>query len=175
MLESTGQLILEKRIGSDVEKTVALINWPIGVSSDLHQPSRHRSIYLCRLRHAPPKELVAFDLPDGISVVGKRTVSTSPAHSLFFMNSPFLIEQSLKLSQLVLARVQNEDERVTEIFRRVLKRQPTKTELAQSLQFIETTNAKLNESQPDKEANEVSAYASLCQAVFAWNEFRYID
>ena len=161
--------------GSDVEDTVALINWPVGESTNLHQPSFHRSIYLCRLRHAPPKELVAFDLPDGLSVVGQRSVSTSPAQSLFFVNSPFVVQQSRFLAESLLRTEADTGERIRHLYKRILTRSPSPFELQTAQEYVGKIIEQLGGSGEDSQAIRLKAWASLCQALFATNEFRYID
>ena len=102
MLQASGQIDLTPGQGSAVEEVVSLINWPPGEATTLHRDSNHRSIYLCMLRHAPPSELAAFDLPDAVGIAGQRNVTTLPTQSLFLLNSPFVIAQSDALADLVL-------------------------------------------------------------------------
>src|SRR5690606_16247320 len=78
MLQVSGALDLTPAVGSAVAEVDVLINTPEGAADKLHQPSHHRSVYLCLLRHAPPAELAAFDLPDGVAVTGQRQVTTLP-------------------------------------------------------------------------------------------------
>ena len=69
------------------------ISWS-NLAGNLHQPSKHRSVYLCYLRNSPPPELAAFDLPDFTVVTGQRDVTTLPTQALYLLNSPFVVEQS---------------------------------------------------------------------------------
>jgi hypothetical protein len=171
LLQASGELNLEPGVGSAVEQIDMLINWPPGESTNLHQASNHRSIYLCMLRHAPPPELAAFDLPDGVAVAGKRDNTILPTQSLFLLNSPLVVEQSQKLAQRILsAEKWSDQQRVEEIYRRCLQRKPTPQEWSRALEFI--LGAGTSELAQEK---RIRIWTELCQVVLASNEFRYID
>jgi hypothetical protein len=177
ILRSSGTLDLRPGEGSAIEQTVTLINWPPGEATDLHQESHRRSLYLCMLRHAPPPELAAFDLPDGISVVGQREESTLPTQSLFLLNNSLVVEASARLADRLLAIPDLEaDQRVRRLFRRVLLREPSAEEIEGALQHLAATAELLAPSASAREASiGQRSWASLSQALFASNEFRYID
>ncbi len=168
MLIASGQADLSPGQGSAVEQTDILINWPLGESTNLHRPSSHRSIYLCMLRHAPPVELSAFNLPDGTSVVGQRDQTTLPTQALFLMNSPFVREQAERLASAVMSIPDADDsQRVTEVFRRTLGREPSATDLRESIVYMASVSS--------NNLNPLRVWASLCQALLSTNEFRYVD
>ena len=153
-----------------------LINWPAGEATELHRPSQHRSVYLCMLRHAPPKELAAFDLPDGVATVGQRNVTTLPAHGLFLLNSPLVVEQAKALSEAIIGKENlSDDEWVVELYERALQRSPTDSEVNRALHHVELITAKLSPAEADPQEVQQAAWASLCQAILATNEFRYAD
>ncbi len=171
LLSVAGTLDLTPGQGSAVEKTDILINWPPGESTNLHRESNHRSIYLCMLRHAPPPELAAFDLPDPLKTIGQRDVTTLPAQTLFLLNSPFVIEQAATLATTLLANDDQDDPgRVSDLYRMTLQRVPTQEEQYRAIRYLQAIRSTL----PPKESN-LKAWASLCQSVLASSEFRYID
>ncbi|WP_220498132.1 DUF1553 domain-containing protein [Rhodopirellula sp. JC639] len=176
MLQACGQIDYAPAKGSAIVGVDMLINWPPGESTDLHRPSRHRSVYLCMLRHAPPKELAAFDLPDGVSVRGQRDVTTLPTQSLFLINSEFVVQQSRELARRVIDEDSNEDsDRVNAIFAAVLGRDPEPTERDQSLAYLRVTETALAAGVVDRQQRRLHAWASLVQALMTTNEFRYVD
>ncbi len=176
ILRSSGRLELNRPTGSPIEQIDALINWPPGESTNLHQASNHRSVYLCMLRHAPPPELAAFNLPDGVGVVGAREDSTLPTQSLFLLNSRFIVENSVALATGVLELHQrNDSSSVRAIFRRILQRNPSESEVRRSLEHVKSIASSLEGSVTDSQRRRIQSWASLCQALFATNEFRYID
>ena len=176
LLQAAGTLELAPRQGSDVESTVALINWPPGASTNLHQESLHRSIYLCMLRHAPPPELAAFDLPDFVNVVGQRNESTLPTQSLFMLNSPIVIEQAETLAnQLLEDDSENQARPLIEGYRRVLQRDPTSDEVGRANIYIQSMQSQLMADSIAEDQAFQRAWASWCQALMASNEFRFVD
>jgi hypothetical protein len=163
ILQVSGQLDLRPGDGSLIRHRDILIN----LAGNLHQPSNHRSIYLCYLRSSPPPELAAFDLPDFTSVCGKRDVSTVPGQALHLYNSPLVVEQSGCFARLLMSEASDPAERVRLAFRRAFRREPSEVEAAQALELVKITEAELQ--------SEERAWASLCQALLVTNEFRYID
>jgi hypothetical protein len=175
ILHASGQLDPKPRSGSDVSQFDVLINWPPGEASSLHRPSNHRSIYLCFLRHAPPPELSAFDLPDGVKAMGRRHLTTQPAHGLYLLNNPMVVEQAGFLGAKLIAEAgETEAGRVRWLYRRVLQRNPGEQELSRGIAFMQNTRSFLSSGEPKTDAQTL-AWATLCQALLASNEFRYID
>lgn len=181
MLQASGQLELAPGEGSAIATIDELINKLDHETVDLHPSSSHRSLYLCYLRNSPPPELAAFDLPDGISVVSQRDETTLPTQSLYLLNNPFVVEQSQALAADVLSRSNESDSsRVLEVFRRVLQRNPSDLETLRSLEHVTTIEQSLEASDATSTTSQpmdrqLRAWASLTQALFATNEFRYID
>ncbi len=163
ILHVTGQLDLEPADGSIIRHRDILVN----LAGNLHEPSKHRSVYLCYLRSSPPPELAAFDLPDFTTVTGKRNVSTIPGQALYLYNSPFVVEQSSSFATLVIREADDDTARVRFAFRRTLGRDPDRSEIEQSIELVRLTRSDLE--------SDVRAWASLCQAMLVSNEFRYID
>jgi cytochrome c553 len=170
ILQASGSLDLAPAQGSAVEKIDQLINWPPGEATNLHEASQHRSIYLCMLRHSSPPELAAFDLPVGIDVMGNREVTTLPTQSLFLMNSPFVAKESAAMADQVLAQEELENPaRAQLLFRRALGRNPTEEELQRVVAYVDSMTIGTPRISPKV------VWASLCQALFTTNEFRYVD
>ena len=163
MLAASGQLDLQPADGSLIRHRDILVN----LAGNLHEPSTKRSVYLCYLRSSPPPELAAFDLPEFTTVTGKRDLSTIPAQALHMFNSPFVIAQSKKLSELLLTTTENDSARVALAFQHVLSRAPDQSELDQAVELVRLTNSELE--------SENKAWATLCQALLTANEFRYVD
>lgn len=163
MLKVSGQLNPEPADGSLIRHRDILIN----LAGSLHQPSNHRSVYLCYLRSSPPPELAPFNLPEFTSVTGQRETNTLPGQALHLYNSPFVIEQGKHLMQVVCRQAADPAERVRFAFRQVLARSPSAIELEQSLKLINSLT--------EQQLSEEEAWASYCQAMLLTNEFRYVD
>lgn len=170
MLQASGNLDLNPAEGSAIDQTDALLNWPLGESGFTHQPSNHRSVYLCMLRDALPTELTAFDFPEGRKITGQRDVTTVPAQTLFLLNSPFVIEQSKALAKrLLVDKGKTDEDRVRVAYQYCLQRQPTPTEIKRALAYINEQKAGLEKDLASE------AWTSFTQALLASTEFRYVD
>lgn len=171
ILQASGNLDLQPAEGSVIRSLDILINWPPGEAKYLHQPSNHRSVYLCMLRNSPPLDLAAFDFPDGTKVTGKRNVSTPPTQALFLLNNPLVVAQSEALANRLLNEVESSDEaRISKAYQRALQRKPSPDEIKRTLVHIN----ELKKVLPGDDAT-AKAWASFCQVLLASNEFRYID
>lgn len=174
VLSTSGTLDCSIRSGSDVETVDMLINWPPGESTNLHRPTTRRSLFLCMLRHAPPKELAAFDLPDGVQVVSGRETTTLPTQSLFLMNSDFMVDQTTALAK-ELSKLESDEEKIDGIFLSALQRKPLASETIRGLSYIQSMTQMLTEEVTDPDRRQIVVWASYAQAVMSSNEFRYID
>ena len=163
MLQASGRLELTPGNGSLVRHRDILVN----LAGNLHQRSNQRSIYLCYLRSSPPPELAAFDLPDFTTVTGQRDVSTVPGQALHLYNSPFVIEQAATFARLLMGETADPQGRVRMAWERAFQRGPNQEEVAQAIELVRATEIELK--------SEEKAWASLCQALLATSEFRYID
>ena len=170
ILAASGQLNRAPGEGSDVSQLDVLINWPPGESAVIHRPSNHRSIYLCRLRHAPPPDLTAFDVPDGTKPMGQRHVTTTPPAALYLMNNRMVVEQSRHFADKLLKAAPADTEgRIRWAFRRALQRNPTAPETARVIELVKQLENGQNSS------GEKNAWTVLAQALLNTNEFSYID
>ncbi|MGC3996315.1 MAG: DUF1553 domain-containing protein [Anaeromyxobacter sp.] len=120
MLSVSGQIDTKPSEGSLIRHRDILIN----LAGNLHQPSNHRSVYLCYLRSSPPPELAAFDLPEFTSVTGQRDVSTIPGQALHLYNSSFVIEQALAFSRLLSGESADPATRTKLAWQRSFHREP---------------------------------------------------
>ena len=164
LLSVSGQLNPEPAEGSIMRHRDILVNL---AKTSLHQPSNHRSVYLCYLRNSPPPEIEAFDLPDFQKVSGRRETSTIPGHALYLFNSPLVVDLSTHFAKRVMEKSDDTGERITFAYRLALNRDPNPEEADRAAELIDLTQRDLKST--DK------AWAAFCQALFTANEFRYID
>ena len=164
MLRVSGALDPRPANGSLIRHRDILIN----LAGNLHEPSPHRSVYLCYLRNSPPPDLAAFDLPDFIGVTGKRDVSTVPGHALFLFNNPFVLEQSAHFAKRLLTDAESDEaRRITRAYEDAFNRAPDPEELYRAAELIAATAAETGSPE--------TAWAAFTQALFAASEFRYLD
>jgi hypothetical protein len=162
MLLASGQLDASRPSGSIVRHRDILVN----LAGNLHQPSRHRSVYLCYLRSSPPPELAAFDLPSFTTVTGQRETSTIPGQALHLLNHPFVVQQAEAFAHSLSDANRDRAQQIRQAYHRALNREPSGEEMEQAEQLMDYVAS---------ESDQDHALASLCQALLICNEFRYVD
>jgi len=164
MLRVSGQLDSTPPTGSLIYHRDVLVN----LAGGLHQPTNHRSVYLCYLRNSPPPELTAFDIPTFTKPTGRREASLVPGQALYLFNNPFVIDQAAHFSETLLDRRSEDDPaRITRAFREVFQRDPSADELRDSEEMLTAINSETGSVE--------AAWRTLTQALLATNEFRYVD
>jgi hypothetical protein len=97
-----------------------------------------------------------------------------PAQSLTMMNSPFVIEQSRKWSQRLVADAgESRRDQVEEVFLRALGRAPTAEEREKAESFLTTLAEEHGVAREDIQTN-ARVWQDFAQAVFNFKEFIYI-
>ncbi|MCA8988787.1 MAG: DUF1553 domain-containing protein, partial [Planctomycetaceae bacterium] len=163
MLQASRTLDLSPAEGSLIRHRDILVN----LAGNLHEPTRHRSVYLCYLRNSPPPELAAFNLPEFTSVTGKRDQSTVPGQALYLYNNPFVIQQAEEIAADLLSGEGTPGQFVELAYQQILGRNPRPEERKRADTYLKQTQTELKD--------EVRVWASFCQALLMTNEFRYVD
>jgi hypothetical protein len=121
--------------------------------------SNRRSIYLPVFRNALPDLFAVFDFPDPNLVNGDRTRTTLPTQALYFLNHPFIIQQSGFAAK---TEAESQGQWIKSAYRRCLGRLPTLREQALAETFLGRV--------PD-----LKTMAAFYQSLFACIDFRYVD
>ena len=175
MLAASGQLNLERPLGSAVMK-MGEGEVGRGIKTEyLDEPFPHRTVYMPILRTKMPSFLKTFDHPEPSNPQGLRDSTNVPAQSLYLMNSPFVLEQSELLARRVIDAAPDDGIRLKNLWQLTLSRSPTGTEINRSLEFLVKTDDKLKSEQSDTARREIRKWQMLSQALFASAEFRYVD
>jgi hypothetical protein len=119
--------------------------------------STRRSVYRRAMRNSPDSFLRALDAPDGIVSVAKRMPTNTPLQALQWLNSPWMVEQSVRMAEQ-LAHLEGEAPR--EAFRRVHLREPEPSELEVLRSFMSEPGATLDQ---------------LCHTLLSSNALLYIE
>jgi hypothetical protein len=126
-----------------------------------------RSVYVPVFRNKLPELFEAFDFADPNLVMGRRSVSTVSTQALFFLNSPFVMEQAREAAKAALADPKPSDEaRVHRAYRTALGRLPTERETKIALAAV------AGKTKPEE---RLAAWERLYQALFASIDFRYVN
>jgi hypothetical protein len=138
--------------------------------------SRRRSIYLPVIRSALYEVFQAFDFADPSVMNGRRDTTTVAPQALFMMNSPLVSQATRAWAQRLLqGSDQDAAARVQAIYEEAYSRRATASETARAVQFVERYQAAETAREAPPEEARLRAWQSLCRAVFAANEFVYLE
>jgi len=127
----------------------------------------HRSVYLPVARQAVPEVLNAFDFAEPSIIVGRRDITTVPTQALFLLNSEFVTDQSGAMAARVL-KIESDKARVDLAFQLAFARSATAEEQTRTHAFLAECNTAGRDA-------ELKAWITVCQALLASAEFRYLN
>jgi len=138
--------------------------------------STRRSLYLPVIRNDTPDLFQVFDFADPYSITGKRHTTTAPTQALFMLNSPFMLEQSRRWAEMLLAMSATDDaRRLASAYAQAFGRPAAADESERALRFMAEYEAALENKEPNLEKRRLLAWQSFCQALLASTELRFID
>ena len=98
--------------------------------------SKRRSVYLPLLRTLVPKSLDVFDFAEQGLVTGDRETTTVPSQSLYLLNDAFVRRQSLELAEHLSEVAVSDEDRIGEVYLRLLGRVPSPAESMAAAEFV---------------------------------------
>jgi hypothetical protein len=130
-----------------------------------------RSLYIGVRRNFTTPFFRVFDFPPPATTMGKRSVSNVPAQALALMNDPLVLGEARRWAERVLAEPGRSDEqRVAEMFRAALAREPDPVELAEALDFVNQRRGSYGAGVRDPRP-----WADLGHVLFNLKEFIFLD
>ena len=137
--------------------------------------ANYRSVYLPVVRDFVPDALAIFDFAEPSLVVASRDVTNVPSQALYLMNNDFVIAQSQAMAKRILSTPLDYPTRISLAYHLALSRPPTEAERTRADTYLraEARGLMTAKSGNVPEASEAS-WATLCQALFACAEFRYL-
>ncbi|MFO1020294.1 MAG: PSD1 and planctomycete cytochrome C domain-containing protein [Planctomycetales bacterium] len=148
-----------------------------GPSVDLFRPpySKRRSVYGFVDRQKFPGTLRAFDFAPPDATAAARYQTTVPQQALFFMNSPFLREQTQALAKLAQDQGRSElGPQVAFLYQRLYNRAPDEGELTLARTFLQREKSPPAD-QDKKENTPLTVWEEYVQALLMSNEFLFVD
>lgn len=127
-----------------------------------------RSVYTPAFRNKRLELFEAFDFSDINQTIGKRNTSTIAPQALYFLNHPFVIEQSQKAAQRLIQRNESDDKLIALAYRETLGRMPTERERTLAQSFVQTSGSDTPQTRQEN-------WAQLIQCLFASVDFRYLN
>ncbi len=124
-----------------------------------HSDQSVRSLYLIQKRTIRIPWMETFDLPENAVSCGRRESSLVAPQSLAMMNGSLSLQAAQRIAQEIAENIQvNEEQRIEEVFRRILSRNPMQQELSSCKLFLESRSM-----------------VELCLVLLNTNEFAFFD
>lgn len=133
-----------------------------------------RSVYLEIRRNFLSPMMLAFDMPQPITTIGRRNQSNVPAQSLILLNDPFVIGQCEKWAQQAIAETPDDAElRFQRMVVEAFSRQPTDAETTLAKEFLES-HAKTLGIDPSQQLTSVELWRDLAHVLVNAKPFIFI-
>jgi cytochrome c553 len=129
-----------------------------------------RSVYAAAFRNVRHPLFEVFDFADINQPIAQRTTSTVATQALLLMNSPKVIEQARVAADLVLKMPGDVETRLQAAFQRSLQREPTSSERAQILDYLQTSQSGNATAEDTRDL-----WARFIQTLWATPEFRFLE
>ncbi|MEM9015902.1 MAG: DUF1553 domain-containing protein, partial [Verrucomicrobiota bacterium] len=145
-----------------------------------------RSLYTFWKRQNIHPTMLAFDAPTRQECTPKRNVTNTPGQALALLNDPMFVEAARGLAERTLLTSEQEEDRLAQIFRLSLQREPTQKEKGILSSLLESQRTTFRESPGDAKAFltlgqhplpggidiiELAAWTSVTRAVLNLHEF----
>jgi hypothetical protein len=142
-----------------------------GVKEWVAAVANYRTVYQPVFREYVPPDWEIFDFPDPELVVGRRNVTTVPTQALYMLNSPTLVEASrLSAERLLKSSDLDDAAHIEQAYVLILNRRPSEEERREAAEFV----SRFHVGEKSAGADQVTAWAALCQTLLASGEFRYL-
>ena len=138
-------------------------------------PTQRRSVYLMTQRFKKHPYLSLFDGADPNASVPSRNTTTTPLQSLFLMNSEFVHEQARHFAEQLQQQCRSFEEIIRAAYLSVFGRPPDQKELEKAAGFVfeaERLSAAAGLAEADLKLEPLASYL---RAMFAGNEFLFVD
>jgi hypothetical protein len=130
---------------------------------------RRRAVYGFIDRQDLPNLFRVFDIASPDQSSPRRPRTTVPQQALFFMNSPFVVEQAQALAaRPEVTAVENDETKIAALYRLVVNRQPDTHELAIGRKFVSIALS-------PSEETKLSPWEQYAQLLLLANEVMYVD
>ena len=136
--------------------------------------SRRRSLYLPVIRNNVFDVFQLLNFPDPAVPTGDRTTTTVAPQALLMMNSEFVMQSAELFAAQLLAQIEDDQHRIARMYAVAYAREPSATELNESLSFLNKISESLAQTDSDAIHRRTQAWNILCHTMLASNEFIYV-
>ncbi|RIK76192.1 MAG: hypothetical protein DCC68_19825, partial [Planctomycetota bacterium] len=140
-----------------------------------HYPTNRRGVYTMTQRIQRDPFLALFDGADSNASTDRRTTSTTSLQALYFLNAPFVHEQSRFAADSLLAAHQTDRDRIVAAYRTYFGRLPGDGEIVTAVEYLTQVDAALASSGVVDGDRPTQSWASLVRALWMSNEFVYLN
>ena len=131
-------------------------------------------MYLPVIRSALYELYQVFDFAEPSVLNGKRDTTTLATQALFMLNSQLVAEQAGDMALGLLAADGDDAARVRRVFQTTLQREPTSSEVARALEFVQRFDAAAETGGTPAE-RRLAAWRGFCRAQLASSEFLFVE
>ena len=161
-----------------VENTGDLVKTGVNPPNYSHRKSRpsqefERTVYLPVMRNNftnDDRVRTYFDFVNPAQIAGQRNQTVVPTQSLFLMNNDLFRKRAKSLADELLAQSATHDERLEQLWMRVLSRPITTIERQEASSFLEEAKL-LVTNEPNKAAADSIVWQELCHSLMSSNHF----
>lgn len=142
-----------------------------GPSDDFSSTNLRRTVFCKVSRYRLNNYLMVFDFPNPSFTSEQRFSSNVPLQQLFFMNNPFVYDQSGVLAE----RIHDEptqEARIKKAYQILFQRDPTADELQLGVKFLDTTPEKPGYS---VNGEPITAWHEYARVLMSSNEFQFVN
>ena len=162
----------------NVENTGSLVRSGVNPPNYNHRKPRpsqefERTIYLPVMRTGFPgadRIRSYFDFVDPAQIAGRREQSVVPTQSLFLMNNELFRRRSKSMVERLLASASTQEERLEQLWLRVLARPMTAVERQEAIAFLDESRS-LVTNEPNQSAADSIVWQELCHSLLSSNHF----
>lgn len=137
--------------------------------------TNQRSVYMMTARLNSRPFFTAFDGADRNSSTPLRDSSVTTVQSLYLLNDELVYQCAERFAERLLQSEHDSSKRLTQACLQSLGRPPTKEELQQLQQWLQSMEGELKQSGTPINLIEQQAWSALARALFRTNEFLYVD
>jgi hypothetical protein len=140
--------------------------------------TNHRTLYVMAQRSRRHPYLGLFDGANPSISVATRDTSVTPLQALYFMNAAFPKDCAMALAKQLDSPGSSDREEIREAFVTIYGRPPDAQEADASVKFVQQGNAIYSSHNPadaDQRNAHTEALSNLIQALYASNEFMFLD
>ncbi len=117
-----------------------------------------------------------FDFANPDITTAQRDATTVPLQALFFLNSPFVMEQACKMvDQPAFQRLDDETKRIRHLYQLIYQRDPRADETKLGLRFLQAKSVTADVKEQTRAQQPLAPWERYGQVLLMSNELMFVD